>query len=84
MYVDWNGREQEDSEMDAMREDAAALPSPVLLIFPCSEQAQHGGDCWNVEKPGGEITSPHVTYTEAYMQIYGTEPPPFDPLLGWD
>lgn len=22
MYIDWNGREQEDPEMDAMREDA--------------------------------------------------------------
>lgn len=84
VYIDWNGREQEDPEMDAMREDAAARPGPALLIYPCSEQAQHGGDCWNVEKPGGDVVNPHVTYTAAYMQVYGTEPPPFDPFCDTD
>lgn len=88
MYHDFLGREIEDLEGDNMRRDTVESlkeqPGPVLLIYPCSEQEQHGGDCWNVKERGGDVVSPHVTYTAAYMQVYGTEPPPFDPFCDTD
>lgn len=81
MYHDFVGREVEDLEMDNMRRDATELPKVALLILPCSEQAAHGGDCWNVETSGGDVVDPHVTYADAYYRIYGVEPEAFDPYL---
>lgn len=81
IYYGWS---DEDPEMDAMRCDQAELlaEQPAgLFMNPCEELAKHGSDCWRIETENGQIVTPHIPYAEAYKQVYGTEPPPFDPFF---
>ena len=73
--------EQLNDYLDEVHRECGECPD--LRIVECGEE-DHGKDCYIVIDKDGQQVSEHEIYSEAYKQVYGSEPPAFDPFLDGD